>query len=151
MFEVTLRAEVVEPGTPVSVEATAVDNADRGLLKHGVQVEWRGSEPARLDDARFGHHVESNGGDLVTAGRGCGVSWDADARSVQHICTADLQLIDLRPGQIHEYPVWIHPSVGPLRLGRGTYVVEEVIAWSRVTDPATPAGRFTVRLTYEVD
>jgi hypothetical protein len=149
MFEVSVLAEVVELGAPIEVQATDVRPDERGLLIHGVRVQWRGGEPARLDDARFTHHIESSDGDLVTSGRGCGADWDPETRRVVHICTADLQLIDLLPGETHEYPVRIHPEVGPLRLERGNYIVEEVIAWSPLPEP-TPRGRFTVRLTYEV-
>jgi hypothetical protein len=148
--QVSVSAVIIEPAAPVTVRATNVSETDDGLLQHGVLVEWRGSTGGRLDDARFAHQVEGPRGDLVTAGRGCGADWDARQRQVVHLCTADFQIIDLQPGETHEYPVRIYPRIGPLRLARGTYVLNEVISWWRPDDYDRPAGRFTVRLTYEV-
>src|SRR5690606_13409224 len=84
-----------------------------------------------------------------TAGRGCGAEWDADRQQVTHFCTADLQLIEVGPGDTHEYPVRVYPEVGPLQLTPGTYVVEQTVDWWR---PSSQANRsqFTIRLTYEV-
>jgi hypothetical protein len=127
-LEVSVRAEVVEAGASGAVEATAIRRQNQ-VLVHGVRVTWRGQEAVRLDDARFTHHVQGERGDLVTAGRGCGADWDAQAGRVTHICTADLRIVDLRPGGSYEYPIRVHPEVGPLRLAPGTYVVDEVIRW----------------------
>jgi hypothetical protein len=148
--EVSVRAELVG-GAPVEVAATGVRDAEGGTLYHGVRVTWRGSEPVRLDDVRFSHHVQEEDGHLVTAGRGCGANWDSASNEVFIACTMDLRLIELRPGETHEYPVSVYPSIGRLRLTGGTYVTEEEIAWWRAGDLGdTPQGRFTVRLTYEV-
>jgi hypothetical protein len=152
----SVRAAVVEPGAPVVVEATAIRNAEGGLLGHEVRVTWRGEGEAVLDDARFTHHARGQGGgDLVIAGRGCGADWDAERALVMHPCTADLQIVRLGPDATHAYPVRVHPEVGPLRLDRArTYAVEEVIRWWAAAEgPATlpegdPAGQFTIRLTY---
>lgn len=150
---VSVRAEVVEADAPVAVEATAVRETEEGLLAHGVRVTWQGDEAARLDDARFTHHATAGDSDLVTAGRGCGAQWDDGAGQLLQACTADLQLIDLRPGETHEYPVRVYREVGPLRLEAGTYVVDEVIGWRPVNEnpPGDVQGRFIVRLTYEAE
>ena len=120
---------------------------------HGVNVTWRGADAARLDDARFVNRIEGESGTLVTLGRGCGYSVDESTGELMFPCTADLQLIVLQPGETHEYPVSIPPKVGSVRLGPGTYVVDEVIHWYEPADfAAQPAaeGQFTVRLTYDV-
>lgn len=150
-LELQVRAEIVETGSPVSAQATAIRD-ENGLFVHGVRITWQGQQPARLDDARFTQRVEGDRGDLVTAGRGCGADWDEQSRQVVHICTADLQIITIQPGGSHEYPVRVHPRVGPLRLAPGTYVLEEQVQWWRQDDltGGEPEGSFTIRLTYEV-
>jgi hypothetical protein len=153
---VTVRAEVLEADAPVDVETTAVRAGQGGTFAHEVRVTWRGEEGARLDDARFAHHVEAGGGHLVIAGRGCGANWDAERREVMLVCTADLRLIVLEPGETHDYPVVVYPEVESLRLRPGTYVVEEVVHWWQPDDTGVAPidtsyeGVFTIRLTYEV-
>jgi hypothetical protein len=128
--------------------ATAsIAQAGDGTLDHTVEVTWHGDAPVTLDDARFTHHqVGEPGGDLVLAGRGCGADWDAETEEVIHICTMDLQIIELAPGEAHAYPVRIHPEVGPLRLRPGTYRVQETVGWRQDGE----RGSFTISLTYEV-
>ncbi len=153
--EITVRAEVVNGAAPVTTSATPVRETPEGEFAHEVRVEWDGDEAVILEDARFSHHV-SNGGDLVIAGRGCGAEWEDELDQVVHPCTDDLQIIEVGPGEAHDYPVRIHPEVGPLQLEPGTYVVEEIIRWrfaeDDVVSPAEQAdGEFTIRLTYEVE
>jgi hypothetical protein len=151
---VTVRAEVVEADAPASVDVSAVSENDRGEFEHEVRVTWNGAQTARLADARFAHHVESDGGSLVTLGRGCGASQDEASDELFIACTADLQLILVQPGETHVYTVRVPREVGDVRLRRGTYVVEEPIHWwQQATIEAEPTaeGEFTVRLTYEVE
>jgi hypothetical protein len=151
---ITVTAEVVQPAAPVTVEATEVGPITDGEASHGVRVTWNGDGPARIDDARFTHHVEEAGGHLITAGRGCGASWDEQSNEIMHPCQDDLQIIELSPGDTHEYPVVVHLEVGDLALAPGTYVIEEPIAWwSPPTDDPrdAPAEQFTIRLTYTVE
>lgn len=145
----SVHASVVDSSAPVSVQATPVEESD-GELAHGVRVTWNGDAEVRLDDARFTHHVSaaSGGGDLVTAGRGCGANWSEATGQVEHFCTDDLQFIDLAPGETHEYPVTIVPDLEGLSLEPGTYTVEETIGWMPL-DGGT-GEEFTVRLTYIV-
>jgi len=148
-FDIEVSASIVESGVPATVATTSVTTNAEGQPSHGVQVTWNGTSAVTLDDARFTHHVIDGEGDLVTAGRGCGADWNADSSEVSHICTADLQLVDLAPGETHEYPVRIYPEVGPLALEPGTYVVDQTIGW----EPSNGGARqeFTLRLTYTVE
>jgi hypothetical protein len=153
---VSVAAEVVEPDAAASVEATALRDAGEGRLAHEVRVTWEADAPAILDDARFTHWVEEGAGHLVLAGRGCGADWEEASEQVVHVCTADIQLVWLEPGQSHDYPVRVYPQVGPLQLARGIYVVEEVVRWTYSDHPSsadlgTPEGEFTIRLTYTVE
>ncbi|MPZ98627.1 MAG: hypothetical protein GEU80_04660 [Dehalococcoidia bacterium] len=150
-LDIAVEAEVIEAGAPMSVEATTpVRDAD-GLWSHGVVVTWNDSQPAMLDDTRFTHHVsaEAGDGDLVTSGRGCGAEWNDEQDEVLHFCTLDLQLIEVGPGEAHEYPVRVYPEVGPLALEPGTYVLEQAVQWWRQGAEQDP-DEFTIRLTYEV-
>jgi hypothetical protein len=148
--EVSVLAEVVG-SAPVDVSSTEVLRSEGGQLRHGVRVTWRGNEPARLDDARFSQNTSQGDGTLITAGRGCGANWDGQSREVNIVCTADLLLIEMHPGEMHEYPVVVYPRMGPLRLTAGTYVSEQDIAWWRPAGiSTTPQGSFTIRLTYDV-
>lgn len=154
---VTVSAEVIATDLRVIVATTPIvqiDTAD-GPLSHEVVVTWDGDEPIVLDDARFTHHIEGDHGDLVTAGRGCGVQWEGE---LLQACTADLQIIRLEPGEQHAYPVQIHAEVGPLTLGPGTYVLEETISYwtgDSIGENGIPSGEadgsFVIRLTYEVE
>ncbi len=153
---VEVQVEVLEADAPVSVEATDVSPVEGGEVQHGVRVTWQGEERATLDDARFTHHEQSTTGegDLITVGRGCSAAWDEEPGRAIQICTDDLQIIELDPGDTHEYPVTVVFEVGPLALVPGTYVVDEVIGWSHGTleEPSDlPAQSFTVRLTYTVE
>ena len=153
---VKVTATIVEPGVSASVTVTQPAEDAQGNLAHTVDVSWEGGSAVRLDDARFTHHVEGDDGDLVTAGRGCGASWDS-SNGLMQACTADLQIVRVEPGETHAYPVRIVLEVGPLELARGVYHVEEPISWWSVSaDPfdlggEQPDGRFTIRLEYEVD
>src|SRR5690606_35988848 len=122
-LEIGVEAAVVEAGAPVSVAATDVVEGEDGLPAHSVAVTWNGESTANLEDARFTHHVtaEDGEGDLVIAGRGCAPHWE-DERVV-HVCTDDLRIVELAPGETHEYPVRITPELGPLTLAPGTYIV----------------------------
>jgi hypothetical protein len=154
---VTVSAEVVETDLPASATTTPIvqiDTAD-GPLSHEVVVTWDGGEPIVLDDARFTHHIEGDNGDLVTAGRGCGVQWEGE---LLQACTADLQIIHLEPSEQHAYPVRIYTEVGPLTLGPGTYVLEETIPYwtgDGIGENGIPSadadGSFVIRLTYDVE
>ena len=147
-FDISVTATVLESGAPVSVGTTPVTMAD-GRYSHGVRVTWNGTGTATLDDARFTHQVvaEDGTGDLITTGRGCGANWNESSGEVFIACTADLQIIELDPGEAHQYPVTITPSIGPKQLEPGTYIVDEPIAWQ----PASgTGGQFTIRLTYTV-
>ena len=149
-----MQAEVLQPDSLVEVEATEVVLNENGEFALGVRVTWAGAQTARLDDVRFAHHVESDGGDLITIGRGCGANWDDEAEELFLACTADLQLILLEPGETHEYPIRIPVKVGPLDLAPGTYAVDEPIHWwlqESIEAPATAEGEFTIRLTYDVE
>jgi hypothetical protein len=154
---ITVTVEVVEADAPVSVSVTDLIRQD-GLLRHAVRVTWEGDGPAVLDDARFTHRVSGDDGVLLVAGRGCGWNWFDDMEELAGVCTDDLQIIEVAPGGSHEYPVAIHPEVGPARLGPGTYVVEEPVAWAlrdeeqEFPDPpgVDPDGVFTIRLVYDV-
>lgn len=154
-LDISVQASIATVGAPVSVVATDVTETD-GLPSHGVRVTWNGDAAARLGDARFTHDVTAiNGtGHLVTEGRGCGANWNDETGEVLHVCTADLQLIDLAPGESHEYPVRIVPEIGTLALEPGVYVVEETIGWEpvdgAVADGTGAGGEFVVRLTYTV-
>ena len=155
-LRLSVRAEVVEADAPVEVEASAVREGvtGEGWFEHEVRVTWGGDAPGGLDDARFVHRVEGDDGDLITLGRGCGYSFDEESDELLFPCTADLQLIALEPGQTHEYPVSIPSDLESFRVGRGTFVVEEVIRWWQPPDfgaEPTAEGQFTVRLTYEVE
>ena len=154
-FLLTVHAEVVEQDAPVEVAATAAGpGREDGWFEHEVRVTWRGEGPAGLDDARFVHRVEGEDGDLITLGRGCGWSYDEQSEELVFPCTADLQLITIEPGQTHAYRVSLPSELESFRLRAGTYVVEEMIAWWQPPDlGAGPVaeGRFTVRLTYEVE
>jgi hypothetical protein len=131
----------------VDVLLGPLESAGDGILQHEVFVEWLGAQRATLDDARFTHHVGGEPqGDLVLAGRGCGVDWHEERQVVMHICTQDLLIIELEPGEVHPYPVRIHPEVGPLQLQPGTYAVPETIGWQQDGEQ----GQFTLTLTYEV-
>lgn len=155
-LDIAVRADIVDGDAPVAATATAVSDAPDGALAHEVRVEWEGDETVILDDARFTHHV-SNGGDLVLAGRGCGAEWDEELDRVTHMCTDDLQIIRVAPGESHNYPVRIYPEVPPLQLTPGTYVVDERVRWWLAPDGdfdsfgEEPDGAFTIRLTYEVE
>jgi hypothetical protein len=154
---VRVRAELIDAPEGFSVEVSPVEDANGGL-RHEVSVTWDGEGEVVLDDARFGHHVDDPAGDgaLVTSGRGCGAEWDEENRHVLHICTADLQIIALQPGETHNYPVVIYPEVGPLRLLAGTYVIDEEIAWWRsngepiAAQGQEPEGALVLRLSYDV-
>lgn len=150
-FEVTVTAEVLEPGAPASVKATEVTVDENGLLAHGVVVTWTDAAAAELSDERFTHHVtaESGEGDLVLAGRGCGASWSEAQQEVIHPCTLDLRIVQIAPSGTHEYPARIYPAVGPLRLETGTYVVDQTVSWWRSATPET-SQQFTIRMTYDV-
>jgi hypothetical protein len=151
--QVTVRAEVIEADAPVEVEASQVSLGDNGWFEHRVRVTWGGDMPAILDDARFVHRVQGEDGELITLGRGCGLSVDERSGELLFPCTADLQIIALNPGETHEYPVSVPLEIDSFRMGRGTFVVTEVIQWRQPAftgaEPRTE-GRFTVRLTYEV-
>ncbi len=146
-LDIDVQAQVVEAGAPASVKATEVTDAS-GQPSHEVVVTWNGNATARLDDARFTHHVEAAEGEghLVIAGRGCGAHWNEETQDVEQVCTDDLRLIDLDEGEAHEYPVRVYPSVGSVALAPGTYTVDEVIGW----ESGSSSGEFTVRLTYTV-
>lgn len=148
-FDIEVSATIVETGVPVTVATTPVTTNTEGQPSHGVRVTWNGATAATLDDARFTHHVTDGEGDLVTAGRGCGADWNADSGEVVHFCTADLQIVNLAPGETHEYPVRIYRDVAPLALEPGTYVLDETIGW----EPSAGGTRqeFTLRLTYTVE
>lgn len=150
-FDVEVTASVLEAGAPVSVAATQPAAEATGLLAHGVRVTWNDALPAELGDERFTNHVaaEDGEGDLVIAGRGCGAQWSEAEQEVIHPCTLDLRIIPVQQGDTHEYPVWIHPQVGPLSLEAGTYVVDQVVHWWR-PNAEDNQQQFTVRLTYEV-
>lgn len=150
-LRVTVRAEVIDNTVPVMAASTDLFSSEDGRMRHGVQVQIAccGALAVQLDDARFTHHVEAGDGHLVTAGRGCSAEWDENNRRVQHVCTADLQVIELQPGESNEYTVTLYPRVGPLRLQPGVYVVEQPIGWRPAAGDG-PGGRFTVRLTYGV-
>ncbi|MCA9849229.1 MAG: hypothetical protein KC461_01115, partial [Dehalococcoidia bacterium] len=149
-LNVDVTAEVLG-SAPFSVSATDVTDGENGLLNHGVVVTWNDAQSAILGDARFTHHVsaEAGEGDLVVSGRGCGASWADVEQQVLFPCTLDLQAFPVSQGESHEYPVWIHPSVGPLTLQPGTYVVDQVVSWYRA-NAEDQAQQVTVRLTYEV-
>jgi len=150
VFNITVTATVLGADAPIDAEATAV-TAVTGGYTHGVIVTWNGDADAVLDDERFTHHVSalSGDGDLVTAGRGCGADWAEAEQEVVHICTMDFQSVEVSPGDSHEYPVNIHPVVGPLMLEAGTYVIDQVVNWWA---PGAEAQQeqATVRLTYQV-
>lgn len=148
-FEIRVTAALVEDDAPAEVEATEVQLDARGRLSHAVAVTWRDSGEAVLGDERFTHRASSQYGDgeLVIAGRGCGVEWNG--QDVLHPCTADLQIIPVSQGDTHEYPVWIHPTIGPLQLEPGTYEVKQAIHWWR-PGAEDVQQQFTVHLTYEV-
>lgn len=148
-FDIDVVASIVESGVPATVATTSVTTNTEGQPGHGVRVTWNGATAVTLDDARFTHHVADSDGDFVTAGRGCGADWNAESNEVVHFCTADLQLIDLAPGETHEYPVRIYPDVAPLALGPGTYVVDETVGW--VPSNGGARQEFTLRLTYTVE
>ena len=151
---ISVRAEVVEADAPVEVETTAVGpGREEGWFEHEVRVTWRGEGAAGLDDTRFVHRVEGEDGDLITLGRGCGWSYDEPSEELVFPCTADFQIIMLEPGEAHEYPVELPTELESFRIGRGTFLVDEEIAWWVQEEPGaepTAEGRFTVRLTYEV-
>jgi len=148
-LDLEVRAAVVEANAPVSVAVTPLTN-ESGVWAHGVRFTWNGTGSVMLDDARFTHHVDSTTGlgDLITAGRGCAPNWDTTTQEVFTACTADLQLIELSPGETHEYPVRVYTDFEALRASPGTYVVEETIGW----EPSGGGTRqeVTVRLTYTV-
>jgi hypothetical protein len=132
----------------VDVLLGPLEPAGDGSLQHEIFVEWLGVSRAILDDARFTHHVAGDpAGDLVLAGRGCGADWDEATEMVVHICTQDLLLIELEPGESHPYPIRIHSEVGPLQLTPGQYTVEETIGWEQDGEQ----GEFTLTLTYDVE
>jgi hypothetical protein len=150
---ITVHAEVLEPGAPVEVAASEASLRDDSWFEHRVSVTWRGDKPAILDDARFVHRVEGDGGEFITLGRGCGFSVDEQSGELLFPCTADLQIIALDPGETHDYPVSLPPKIESFRMGRGTFVVDEVIQWRQPAfrgEESRSEGRFTVRLTYEV-
>jgi len=144
-LEVTV--QVVEANAPVTVAVTPLGLDSIGWV-HSVRVTWNGSGSVMLDDARFSHHVTTDDGDLLTAGRGCSPNWSETMGEVFTACTADLQLIELSAGETHEYPVRVYTGFEALRAGPGTYIVEETIGW----EPSNGGARqeFTVRLTYTV-
>ncbi|MCK9486851.1 MAG: hypothetical protein M0R73_09175 [Dehalococcoidia bacterium] len=154
---ISVDASIVEASAPVDVAVTEVAEVD-GLPSHGVRVTWQGAGRAILDDARFTHHTVSGEvsattpeSHLITTGRGCGASVD-EGGEVSQYCTDDLRIIDLAPGETHEYPVCIHPALDGLLLRPGTYTVEESIGW-RASQDGVPVGarqEFTVRLVYTV-
>ena len=151
--QLSVRAEIVEPGVPAQVEASDVRDGDDGWFEHSVRVTWRGDAPAGLDDARFVHRVEGDNDELITLGRGCGYSIDEQSNELLFPCTSDLRLITLDPAETHEYPVSIPSRIEMFRLGRGIFVVEEVIRWWQPPElgaQTTAEGQFTVRLTYQV-
>src|SRR5690606_16213561 len=90
-FDVSVTAEVVGTGAPITVDTTAVTEDADGRLTHGIEVTWTDSGNAVLGDERFTNHVSAQDGegDLVTAGRGCGASWSELEREVIHPCTLD--------------------------------------------------------------
>jgi hypothetical protein len=153
-LEVTVTAELASGDAPVSVEATAVSQNEDGTFSHGVRVTWNGDEPVRLDDARFAHYYDANGATFILAGRGCSPWEPEDGGTPGVVCTDDLQVITLQPGDTHEYPVALYPDAGPRGLARGTYLIDETIDWWPGDDlealGADPGGSFTIRLTYEV-
>jgi hypothetical protein len=151
--QVTVRAEVIEADAPVEVEASPISLGDNAWFEHQVRVTWRGDLPAILDDARFVRRVEGDDGELIILGRGCGFSIDETSGELLFPCTADLQIIALNPGETHEYPVSLPSEIGSFRIARGTFAVDEVIAWRQLATrggETRSEGRFTVRLTYEV-
>lgn len=122
---------------------------------HEVLLTWNGPGTITLDDARFTHHVEGDNGDLFIAGRGCGWNWWEPQEEAGSVCTADLMIIEVASGDTHAFPVTLTEEVGPLRLGPGTYVAEERVAWWEDADTsdlpdAQPDGTVAIRLTYEV-
>jgi hypothetical protein len=147
---IVVHAEVLEADAPATAVATAVSDMN-GQPGHHVRVTWLDHARAMLDDVRFTHHVtaEAGEGDLVLAGRGCGADWSDDQAQVAHICTADFQIIQVASGEAHDYPVRVHPEVGPLRLEAGVYVVDQVVQWWR-PDAEDVRDQFTIRLTYTV-
>ena len=149
-FDITVTATVIGANAPIEAAGTAVTPVD-GRYAHGVVVTWNGSADAVLGDERFTHHVTALGsaGDLVTAGRGCGADWSEADAQVIHICTADYQVVEVSPGDSHEYPVTIYPVVGPLTLQAGTYVVDQAVAWW-APGADGQQQQATVRLTYQV-
>ncbi len=157
-LEVSLTAEVVDPGVPVTASVTGPEEGDEGRIRFGVVIDWDGDEPIVLSDSRFTGHLESpDGGDLVMAGRGCGAQWNDDGGLMQ-ACTADLQIISLDPGGSHEYPVVVWPEVGPLRLEPGTYEADETVQWwggDALDEQGFPrgeaSGSFVVHLTFTVE
>jgi hypothetical protein len=150
---VFVTVEVLEDDVPVIVDVSAI-RLETGLLRHEVRVLWDGDGPAVLSDARFTHRVVGEEGELLISGRGCGWHWSEEEEEFAGVCTDDLQIIEVEPGEVHDYPVAIHPEVGPARFGFGIYVVEEAISWGHRGDgefPDSPDdGTFTIRLTYEV-
>lgn len=148
---VFVTVEVLEDDAPVIVDVSEL-RGEGGLLRHEVRVLWDGDEPVVLADARFTHRVVEEEGVLLLAGRGCGWHWSEEEEEFAGVCTDDLQIIEVAPGEVHDYPVAIHPEVGPARFGFGIYVVEEEVGWFRQEDGGSgePDGVFTIRLTYEV-
>jgi hypothetical protein len=153
---ITVVAEPLETDAPVTVEATGIDATGRDTFAHQVRVSWDGDGEALLEDARFTHHVEGNGNaHLIIAGRGCGTAlFNGD--TVGFHCTDDLQVIRLKPGETHHYPVTVFPEVETLRLRPGVFVADERIRWLLSDDPNRvmpdpPDGEFTIRLTYTVE
>ncbi len=163
---ISVRAEVIEGDLDVTVEATTPAAGDGETWPHDVRVTLgagAGGSGAGgtvvLDDARFAWHLEREGGegDLVTAGRGCGASWSTEYE-LSIACTDDLQIVRLRPGETHAYPVAVYPGLGPLALRPGTYVMEQPIRWwgpEQLDADEFPAGDETgtlvLRLTYTVE
>lgn len=149
-FDITVTATILGASAPIDADATAV-TTNQGNYTHGVVVTWNGSADVVLDDERFTQHVSAQvgAGDLVIAGRGCGADWSDAEAQVTHICTADYQVVEVSPGESHEYPVTIYPVVGPLLLEPGTYVIDQVVNW---WTPGAEAQQeqATVRLTYQV-
>lgn len=150
-LDITVTAEVLESNAPIEVETTDV-TTPADLYAHGVVVTWTGTQDAVLGDERFTHHVtaEEGEGDLVIAGRGCGASWSEQEQEVIFPCTLDLRIVEVSPGDSHEYPVTIHHEVGPLTLEPGTYVVDQVITWW-YPGAEEEQQQSTVRLTYQVE
>ena len=155
-LEISIRAEVTGQDAAVEVSATPLEVGEAGRLVHEVRVTWRGEGAVFLNDARFNHHVQQEGSDLVLAGRGCGAEWSEEEQRVVHVCNDDLQIPRLEPGETHAYPVAVYRGLGPLKLDRaGTYVAEERVRWWSAdgngqwdgADP--PDGEFTIRLSYE--